>query len=102
MALKKFRRELLVIIAEATLEKMLTEDVKRLGAHGYTVTDVRGSGSTGVREGIWEADRTIRMEILCESAVANEIATEVMSRYASHYGISLFFSEVDVLRPEKY
>jgi len=102
MSLRKFRRELLVIIAEATLEKLLSEDVKRLGAHGYTVSDVRGSGSHGVREGIWEADRTIRMEILCESAVANEIATEVMTKYASHYGLSLYFSEVDVLRPEKY
>lgn len=53
MTLKKFRRELLVIIAEASLEKLLADDVKRLGAHGYTVADVRGSGSTGVREGIW-------------------------------------------------
>jgi nitrogen regulatory protein P-II 2 len=102
MVLSKYPRELLVIIAEATLEKLLAEDVKRLGAHGYTVTDVRGSGSHGLREGIWEADRTIRMEILCESAVADEIANEVISKYASHYGISLYFVDVNVLRPEKY
>lgn len=102
MSLNKFRRELLVIIAEATLEKMLVEDVKRLGAHGYTVADVRGSGATGVREGIWEADRTIRMEILCDESVADEIASNVIAKYADHYGLTLYFSEVDVLRPEKY
>lgn len=102
MTLEKFRRALLVIIAEASLEKLLTEDVIRLGAHGYTVTDVHGRGSHGLREGIWEADRTIRMEILCESSVADEIATEIMKKYAKHYGISLYFSEVNVLRPEKY
>lgn len=102
MALEKFRRELLVIFAEASLEKLLADDVIRLGAHGYTVTDVRGSGSHGVREGIWEADRTIRMEILCESVIADEIAAEVMNKYAKNYGISLFFSDVDVLRPKKY
>lgn len=102
MALEKFQRKLLVIIAEASLEKLLADDVIRLGAHGYTVTDVRGSGSHGVREGIWEADRTIRMEILCESMIADEIAAGVMNKYAKNYGISLFFSDVDVLRPEKY
>jgi nitrogen regulatory protein P-II 2 len=102
MSLKKYRRQLLVIIAEASLEKRLVEDVMHLGAHGYTVTDVRGSGTSGVREGIWESDRTIRMEILCEGAVADVIASEVMARYAANYGLSLYFTEVDVLRPEKY
>lgn len=102
MSLKKYRRQLLVIIAEASLEKLLVEDVMRLGAHGYTVTDVRGSGTSGTREGIWEVDRTIRMEILCEGAVADVIAEEVMRRYATNYGLSLYFTEVDVLRPGKY
>lgn len=102
MALEKFRRELLVIITEASLEKLLAEDVIRLGAHGYTVVDVRGSGTHGVREGMWEADRSIRMEILCESVTADEIAAEIMNKYAKNYGISLYFSDVEVLRPEKY
>jgi hypothetical protein len=29
---------------------------------GYTVTDVRGAGVEGVREGAWEADRTIELQ----------------------------------------
>lgn len=35
-------KELPVVIAEAALERPLVRDVKRLGAHGYTVIDVRG------------------------------------------------------------
>ena len=74
MALTKHARQLLVIIAEAALEKSLVRDVKRLGAHGYTVYDVRGEGAMGVREGEWEADRTIEMKVICEAQVADQIA----------------------------
>ncbi|MCW7541721.1 transcriptional regulator [Aquabacterium sp. A7-Y] len=102
MALTKHPRQLLVIIAEAALEKSLVRDVKRLGAHGYTVYDVRGEGATGVREGAWEADRTIEMKVICEPAVADQIAQHVLAQYAPHYGLTMFFTDVHVLRPEKF
>ncbi|HWP19656.1 MAG TPA: transcriptional regulator [Burkholderiaceae bacterium] len=102
MALTKHPRQLLVIIAEAALEKALVRDVKRLGAHGYTVYDVRGEGSTGVREGAWEADRTIEMKVICDATVADHIAEHVLKQYAQHYGVTLFFADVQVLRPEKF
>jgi hypothetical protein len=35
-------KKLLVIVAEAALEKALTQLAMDLGAHGYTVYDVRG------------------------------------------------------------
>ena len=76
----KHSKELLVIIAEATLEKMLIDDVKKLGAHGYNITEVRGSGDSGDRDGIWEADRTIRMEVICETRVAEEIECSLCQR----------------------
>ncbi|AKJ27371.1 P-II family nitrogen regulator [Caldimonas brevitalea] len=102
MAITKHRRQLLVIIAEATLEKALVRDVKRLGAHGYTVYDVRGEGSTGVREGAWEADRTIEMKVICEEAIADAIAEHVLAQYAPNYGVTMFFTDVQVLRPQKF
>ena len=48
--------------ANAALEKLLAQDARRLGAAGYTVTDVRGSGRGGTREGSWEADRSIDLK----------------------------------------
>ena len=42
-------REFLTIVTEASLESALLRDFERLGAHGYTVTDARGTGSRGVR-----------------------------------------------------
>ena len=74
MALEKHPRQLLVLIVEAALEKPLLQDVRRLGAHGYTVSEVRGGGSSGEREGAWEPDLTVRIEVICEPAVADAIA----------------------------
>jgi nitrogen regulatory protein P-II 2 len=102
MSLVKHPRQLLVIIAEASLENLLVLDVKRIGAHGYTIYDVRGSGASGNREGAWEADRTIRMEVICDTATADEIASYVMATYSQNYGLTLFFADVKVLRPKKY
>jgi nitrogen regulatory protein P-II 2 len=100
--MNKHPKKLLVIIAEAALEKQLEQDVRRLGAQGYTVYDVRGAGHTGEREGAWEADRTIEMKVVCQADVADNIARHVLQAYGQHFGLTLFFADVAVVRPEKY
>jgi nitrogen regulatory protein P-II 2 len=98
----KHPKKLLVIVAEAALEKALVQDIKRLGAHGYTVHDVRGAGAAGAREGAWEADRTIEMKVICDADVADRIGQAVLAAYGQHYGLSMFFADVSVLRADKY
>ena len=98
----KYPKKLLVIIAEATLESVLVERVIALGAHGYTVHPVRGRGSTQTREGAWEADRTIEMKVICDEAIADQIANEVLDAYGADYALTLFFADVAVLRASKY
>jgi nitrogen regulatory protein P-II 2 len=100
--MNKHQKKLLVIIAEAALEKRLVAEVLQAGAHGYTVHDVRGGSAFSTREGSWEADRTIEMKVICEPAVADAIAEQVLASYAPHYGLTLFFADVAVLRPEKF
>lgn len=95
-------RKLLIIIAEAALERALVADVQRLGAQGYTVHDVRGSGRGGKRAGDWEADRSIEFKVIATAPVAEEIARHVVETYAPHYAVTLFIAEGSVLRPEKF
>ncbi len=102
MTMTKHPKKLLVIIAEAALEKRLVADVRQAGAHGYTVHDVRGGSAYSTRDGDWEADRTIEMKVICEMPVADAIAAHVLATYAPHYGLTLFFADVAVLRPEKF
>ncbi len=97
-----FPKQLLTIMTEAVIEKNLVADCRRLGAQGYTVLDVRGGGVHGEREGAWEADRSIELQVVCAAAVAEQIAQHVLTHYAPHYGVTLYLSQVQVLRGEKY
>jgi len=102
MNLATFPRKLVVIITEAAIEQMLARDVLALGAHGYTISDVRGSGSHGAREASWEADRNIRVEVICDEATADKIAHTMREKYCASYAMSLFIADIGVLRPEKF
>lgn len=95
-------KKLLVLIAEAALEKRLVADALRLGAHGYTVHDVRGGGRMGPREALWEADKSVEVKVICDPAVADAIGQHVLKTYATHYSVTLYFADVGVLRASKF
>jgi nitrogen regulatory protein P-II 2 len=95
-------RQLLVIIAEAALEKQLIRDARQFGANGYTITEVRGGGERGDREASWEADRSIEMKVIAEATVAAQLARHVLATYAPHYAVTMFTTDVGVFRAEKF
>lgn len=96
------QRTLLTIIAEASLERRLISEIKALGAHGYTITEARGEGSRGVRESGFEKAGNIRIEIVCEVAIAQRISECMKEHYYRDYAMILFRHDVEVLRPEKF
>lgn len=95
-------KKLLVVIAEAALEKKLVRDARQFGAQGYTITDVRGGGERGEREASWEADRSIEMKVICDAAVAEQLAAHLLATYAAHFQMALFTADVGVFRAEKF
>lgn len=95
-------KQLLVIIAESALEKPLIRDARQFGAHGYTISDVRGGGEGGEREAQWEADRSVEMKVICDARVAEALARHVLATYAPHYAVTLFTTDVGVFRPQKF
>lgn len=98
----KHPKTLLTIVTEAVLEKALVRDARERGAQGWIVAEVHGAGREGVREGAWEADRTIELKVICDAQVADAIAEHVLATYAPNYSVAMWFSEVAVLRPERY
>lgn len=95
-------RKLLTIITEAALERLLVQDIERLGAHGYTVSDARGKGSRGVRSSAWDTSSNIRIEVVCDAQTADAIAAHLRAHYYDDYAMILFVADVAVLRPEKF
>jgi nitrogen regulatory protein P-II 2 len=102
VTLTKHPKTLLTIVTEAVLEGELLRDLRERGAHSWVVGEVHGASIEGVREGAWEADRTIELKVLCEAGVADAIAAHVLKTYARHYSVAMWFSAVAVLRPERY
>ncbi len=94
--------KLITIITESALEPSLIEDLEQLGAHGYTITNARGKGHRGIRDAVWSTDSNIRVEVLCESQMADAIAGHLMKTYYSDYAMLVYQSDVKVLRPRKF
>ncbi len=89
------------IVAEALLEERLLREIRELGAHGYTVGQVRGEGSRGVRASEWEG-KNVRIETLVSAEVADRILAHIAEEYFEHYAVVAYLSDVQVVRGEKY
>ena len=100
--MEQFTRRLLTIVTEAVLERELLAEFEALGVRGYTITDARGQGGRGRRQSDWTQEGNIRIEIVCEPALAERIATRMRERYYDHYAMILFLQDVNVLRPDKF
>ena len=93
--------KLVTIVAESLLEKRLVEEVKRLGAKGYTITPARGEGSRGIRSVYWEG-QNIRLETIVSEEVALRILQRLQEEYFPHYAVIAYVENVWVVRGEKY
>ena len=97
-----FPRRLLTIVTEALLERELLAEFEALGVRGYTITDARGKGGRGNRQSDWAQEGNVRIEIVCEPALADRIAARLRERYYDHYAMILYLQDVSVLRPDKF
>ncbi len=102
MNLPTEKRTLLTIITEAIVEPTLLRDLDRLGVRGYTVSDARGRGSRGVRDAAWDEAANIRIEVICQRLLAEELLCHLQERYYANYAMVAFLAEIEVLRPEKF
>lgn len=100
--MQKHSRSLLVVIAEAAIERRLIADARKLGAQGYTVSEVRGGGAHGDHEGEWDVDRSVQLQLICPEEVAERIAEHVLAHYAKHYRVAVYLTGVSVFRAEKF
>ncbi len=94
--------KLLIIITESALEHELIKDVVKLGAHGYTITEARGRGNQGLRDGSWENNTNIRVEVLCDSEVCRKISDYILEKYYNNFAMISYSHDIEVLRDNKF
>jgi nitrogen regulatory protein P-II 2 len=80
--------KLVTIVTESVLTDSLVTALKKRGATGYTISDVRGEGSRGRRVG--------------EVPGASEILDLLAVEYFPNYAMVAWVSDVVVARGEKY
>ncbi|AZN35652.1 P-II family nitrogen regulator [Iodobacter ciconiae] len=102
MSLNTQIRTLLTVITEAAIEQVLVRDLDRLGVRGYTISDARGRGSHGVREGAWTKSANIRIEIVFPRAMAESTLLHLQATYFANYAMVAFLQDVEVLRSDKF
>lgn len=93
--------KLVTIICEPVLEAKIAQDLKRLGATGYTVSEGRGEGSRGLHAGDIPGSN-LRIEALVAPAKADPIMTHLAEQYFEHYSVIAWLTDVQVLRGDKY
>jgi nitrogen regulatory protein PII len=93
--------KLVTIVAERLFREQVTEELRKLGAKGFTVTDAEGKGSRGIHASEWEG-RNVRIETVVAPEVADRIVEHVAERYFEHYAVIVWVQSVEVVRGEKY
>lgn len=93
--------KLVTIVTERILEDRLLRTITNLGAKGYTLSQVTGKGSRGVRASEWAGPDT-RIETLVSPAVAQAIVDHVAREYFEHYAVIVYVQDAEVVRGEKY
>lgn len=94
-------RKLLTVVGEAALESRLVRDCMALGAKGYTITDAHGAGPRNQRNGDLEGGN-IKIEIITDDQTIEKIVAKLETDYFPHYACSLWVSDVQILREDRY
>lgn len=97
-----YPRKVIVVITEALLEKQLIGDIKKIGAHGYTVTPAYGEGSRGKRSVDIDGVQNIRVEVICDEETLGKMTAHLSEKYMPNYAMVLYVLDAGVLRPNKF
>ncbi len=95
------RMKLVTIVAEPVLEDRLIDEIKKLGASGYTVTTARGEGTRGVHADAW-LGHNARIEVVTSPELADRILEHLAHDYFRDYAVIAYTTDVDVVRGDKY
>lgn len=95
-------RKLVTVITESTLERDLERELEALGVGGWTISDARGRGDKGVRASHWGHSANIRVEVVCDTPLAERVLSRLREKYYANYAIVMWVQDVEVLRPDKF
>jgi nitrogen regulatory protein P-II 2 len=94
--------KLVTIVCEALAREPLTALLHEVGAHGYTLFTVEGSGAQGPRVADIQEFANIQVEVIVPPGVAGQILARLERDFFPRYAMIAYESDVRVLRREKF
>lgn len=94
--------KLLTIVCEALARQPLQGLLRDVGAHGYTLFTVEGSGAQGPRVADIQEFANIQVEVIVPPVVAGQILARLEKDFFPRYTMIAYESDVRVLRPHKF
>ena len=94
--------KLVTIVCETHARDAVTNLLREVGAHGYTLFAVEGDGSQGKRPGDIPEFANIQIEVVVPPTVADTLLTRLEKEFFPRYAMIAFECEVRVLRKEKF
>ena len=94
-------RKLLTIVVEASLEQRIAKALLPNGAKGFTVTSAHGQGPKNQRAGDLEGGN-VKIESVVSEANLPALLEALEKKYFEHYACTLWVTDVQVLRGERY
>ncbi|MFO8025897.1 P-II family nitrogen regulator [Thiohalophilus sp.] len=97
-----FPEKLVTVITSDVLEEHLVGRVRHRGASGYTIVRARGAGSSGEQSGMLDIDTNIKFHVIMPTERLSGLLDDLEQLINKGHHLTVFVSDVSVLRPEKY
>lgn len=95
--------KLVTVVGESVIMEDIAEEGARLGATGYTMTEVNGHGSRSARNvASTTGARTMKVEFVVPGDLAVKILTHISHQYFDDYAVIAWLSDVQVVRGQQY
>ncbi|NJK78192.1 MAG: DUF190 domain-containing protein [Nanoarchaeota archaeon] len=100
--MKLFDVKLLTVTCEILAQDKILEILEKHGIAGYTLYEVEGNGSKGIRGQGLKNEKNIKIEIISTETKLKDIIEEITRLLFSDFAVIVYLSDIQVLRPEKF
>jgi nitrogen regulatory protein P-II 2 len=90
------------VICEALAREPVLRLLKEAGGHGWTLWEVEGSGSWGMRTGDIPEFSNIQVEVILPPSGAADLLQRLSKELFPKFAMIAYETEIRVLRPAKF
>lgn len=94
--------KLVTIICEALARDAVTQLLRKVGAHGWTVFEVEGFGAKGQRTGEIMELGNIQVAVIVPANISEQLMVRLESDFFPKYTMVAYETDVRVRRPGKF